>query len=533
MTASTLYKRADKGVLIMLSAALLLFTGLYYSNFGYLLHEWKKEDFNYCILIPFIVLYLIWDRRKEVASVPSRPSWAGLSAVISGLIFFWLGELGGEYYTLFLSSWLLLVGLCWSVMGWQKLKVIWFPLVFSLAMFPFPNFINTKLLLMLKLISSEIGVRLMQLMGMSAFREGNIIDIGVTQLQVVDACSGLRYVFPLVILALLLAYSSRLRLYKGALLVVSAVPLSVVMNGLRIAGTGLLYLYYSPAAAEGFFHGFSGFLIFMVSLVFLWLEMLFLTRILPGTRKKAEVPEEKVILRRDYDSPGGPKSKGHGLFYPPQLAAAVVLMGVTLAAAQIIDFREHVPSRLPFSDFPMKIGKWTGISRQMDQKFVDSLDLSDYVMGDYSDPDGRLVNFYVAYYQSQRKGESIHSPATCLPGSGWIFKHDQVKKIPFPGYPGGFLPVHYVSMQKGAYRQIAYYWFPQRGRNLTSAYQLKIYNFWDALTKHRTDGALVRVITPVYQGEDVQDARERLNEFVRTVVPVLRKFIPGKDAGKP
>jgi len=98
--------------------------------------------------------------------------------------------------------------------------------------------------------------------------------------------------------------------------------------------------------------------------------------------------------------------------------------------------------------------------------------------------------------------------------------------ISTPEYYGGHIKVRRAFMQKGAYKQVSYYWFPQRGRILTNAYQLKIYNFWDALTKHRTDGALVRVITPVYEGETVRGADRRLQEFVRAVVPVLEGFLP-------
>lgn len=132
-----------------------------------------------------------------------------------GIAFFWLGELGGEYLTLYLSVWLVLVGLCWFHLGWQKLKIIAFPLVMALAMFPLPGFLYGKISVQLKLISSHLGVAMMQLSGMSAYREGNVIDLGFTQLQVVDACSGLRYLIPLIVLGVLLPTCSRRSSEKG------------------------------------------------------------------------------------------------------------------------------------------------------------------------------------------------------------------------------------------------------------------------------------------------------------------------------
>jgi EpsI family protein len=136
------------------------------------------------------------------------------------------------------------------------------------------------------------------------------------------------------------------------------------------------------------------------------------------------------------------------------------------------------------------------------------------------------VNFYTAYYETQRKGESIHSPATCLPGSGWEFNQSGTARIRMPGHGDGLMPVNRAYLEKSGYRQLSYYWFPQRGRILTNAYQLKLYTFWDALTRQRTDGALVRLITPVYENEKPEDAEKRLQSFMRDIVPVLNEFLP-------
>ena len=135
------------------------------------------------------------------------------------------------------------------------------------------------------------------------------------------------------------------------------------------------------------------------------------------------------------------------------------------------------------------------------------------------------MDFYVAYYDSQRKGESIHSPETCLPGSGWEFKQAGRARVSL-AEPGRSIKVNRAIMEKSGYRQLAYFWFPARGRILTNAWELKIYTFWDSLTRQRTDGALVRLITPVLQGEQVADAEKRLQDFTRQIVPMLNDFLP-------
>ena len=171
--------------------------------------------------------------------------------------------------------------------------------------------------------------------------------------------------------------------------------------------------------------------------------------------------------------------------------------------------------------------------------------------------------------ESQRKGESIHSPETCLPGSGWEFKNTGTVTIPLPAAGGrltsqrfnesptagggvptvqgsGFsgstptaggrltnqrfndstITVNRAVMEKGAYKQLSYFWFPMRGRVLTNIWQMKWYTFWDALTRQRTDGTLVRLITPVYPNESVEDADKRLVAFTREIVPVLNEYLP-------
>jgi len=199
---------------------------------------------------------------------------------------------------------------------------------------------------------------------------------------------------------------------------------------------------------------------------------------------------------------------------------------LTWMLSQGIEFREKIPIKKSLAQFPLHMGEWTGSRKIMEQAFVDTLDLSDYAIVDYKNAQGKNVNFYIAYYESQRKGESIHTPATCLPGGGWIFKQAGAVTVPLPGHNQDFMRVNRAFMHKSGYRQLSYYWFPQRGRILTNAYQLKIFAFWDALTKHRTDGALVRLITPVYENEDLKEADERLEGFTKEIVPLLSQFIP-------
>jgi EpsI family protein len=210
--------------------------------------------------------------------------------------------------------------------------------------------------------------------------------------------------------------------------------------------------------------------------------------------------------------------------FQPVFVAAMIVLGATFALSHGVEFRNKVPIARPFSEFPMQVGEWRGTPEIMEQKFRNVLYFSDYIMADYVNAGGRAVSLYVAYYQDQRKGEAVHSPETCLPGGGWEFKEAGDTRISLGG--AASMTVNRAFMEKDGSKQLTYYWFPKMGRVLTKLYQLKLYTFWDSLTRQRTDAALVRIITPVYPGETLEASEKRLQEFTREIVGVLGGFIP-------
>jgi exosortase D (VPLPA-CTERM-specific) len=408
----------------------------------------------------------------------------------------------------------------------------------TFTMFPLPSFLYNKVTLQLKLISSKLGVDMMQLFGMSAFREGNVIDLGFTQLQVVDACSGLRFAIPLLILSLLMAYLYRAPLWKRAILVISSIPLAIVTNALRIALTGLFYEIWGQEVAEGFFHTFSGWVIFISSIVVLLLEILILSLIPPrGSRRVNKIEagkgREENHLREEHEITTRPETTFNKALWShiksTQFVVIIILLGFTLVLSRGINYREQIPMARSFVDFPLEIGQWKGSRQILEQIIIEELDFTDYVMIDYRKADRKEINFYVAYYETQSKGASIHSPASCLPGSGWSFDEDGVISISMPEMHEGSMTVSRAYMTKGDAQQLVYYWFPQRDRILTNLYQLKIYAFWDALTRQRTDGSLVRLITPIYKKENIKGAEERLKAFIREILPVLNEYLPSAE----
>ena len=500
-------------------SGILLFC-VFFTSHSAMIRSWQRDDYNYCYLIPFVILYMIWDRRKKLAVLPTENSSKGLILFLPGIILFWLGELGGEFYTLYLSSFFILVGIVWMLIGWEKIKVVLFPLIFLLAMFPPPRFVYNNLSLNLKIISSKVSVAAMHAIGIAAYREGNIIDLGYTKLQFVDACSGFRYLIPLIVLSLLLAYFTKAALWKRIVLVLSAIPISIIVNAIRIILVALLFPIWGAKVTQGFFHEFSGWFMFVVSIG----SLLFETWILRMIGKQNIVSAEKAT--NHITLPKSINANNETAIFQPLFIVAVLLLSLTLFLSRTFEFRENVPVAKSFNDFPLRIGEWIGQPKRIYPHNIDSLDLSDHANVNYRNEEGKTINFFVAYYESQRKGESIHSPESCLPGAGWVFNKSGLTTLILKNHTPTTITVNSAFIKNREFQQLCYFWFPGRGRILTSLYQLKLYNFWDALTRHRTDGALVRLITPVNDNESLDVAEKRLQGFVQEVIPVLENFLP-------
>ncbi|MEO8225750.1 MAG: VPLPA-CTERM-specific exosortase XrtD, partial [Gammaproteobacteria bacterium] len=410
-------------------------------------------------------------------------------------------------------------------------------LVFLLFMVPLPAFIQFNLSSDLQLISSELGTGMLRLMGLSVYLEGNVIDLGTYQLQVVEACAGLRYLFPLMSFGMLCAVVLRGPVWQRVLLFISSGPIAIVMNSFRIAVTGVLVNRYGNEAAEGFLHYFEGWVIFTICLVLMFLEMGALA-MLSGRRL------DDVL---DFHLPTRASLQGLGALLRPNrpLTVAVGLLAVAaLASFFLANRQELVPARTSLASFPLAIGEWRGREGEVSREQLDELKLTDYIIAAYARPGaGAPVELYVAYYDSQRKGASIHSPRACLPGGGWAiddFSQVSVKGAGPDGGPGvgDSLTVNRSLVSLGDQRLLVYYWFQGRGRTITNEYLAKWYIFWDSLKRNRTDGALVRVMTSVSDPSQIEAADQRLQEFIVRAAPRLAYYIPGEfpvaeDVGAP
>src|SRR5262249_57468895 len=214
----------------------------------------------------------------------------------------------------------------------------------------------------------------------------------------------------------------------------------------------------------------------------------------------------------------------------PLIACLFLLFAAGMASFYLSSGRQEVvPERLRFISFPANLGPWQGRPSLLEPQGEHALGLDDYIISNYSKPKNDVVNFYVAYYASQRKSSSPHAPSVCIPGDGW-----QITKLERTSYHSNALkltlPLNRVVIARDNNKQLVYYWFVQRGRNVANEYWSKWYLLVDAMTKNRTDGALVRLVTPLYPGESEQAGDERLQSFIEELQPRLQAYLPPETA---
>ena len=495
----------------------------FYPGLSELYHRWStQEEYSHGFLIPLISIWLLWSRREAILANIEEPAWSGIPVILIAIFLGIVGNLSAVFLLSQVGFVLALVGIVLAIGGYSLLRTTIVPIAFLLFAIPLPYFVDAILTLRLQLISSELGVFFIRLFGIPVYLDGNIIDMGTYKLQVVEACSGLRYLYPLLSLSFLAAYLFHAPLWQRAVIFLSSIPIAIGMNGFRIGLVGFLVNRWGNQMAEGFQHAFEGWVIFLACAMLLTAEMYVFAR-LSGKRLSDLFYSPKMAER--VQSSAAPSV----IRLRPIMSALIVLcVGgvITYVGSQR---SEPIQARTPFAEFPNRVGSWQGRTLTLDAVTADYLKFDDYILSDYAMTDGKPVNLYVAYYASQRGNESPHSPVVCIPGSGWVIT--DIKTSTFNGL-GQSEPFNRVVIQKGTVKQIVYYWFDERGRKITDEWWAKYYLLLDAMMMNRTDGALVRLTTLVAPSETEADADRRLQSFMRDTLPQLARFLPGgNDAG--
>jgi exosortase len=246
---------------------------------------WQIPDFSHGFLVPIFAGYLVWSKRKTLLETRIAPSWGGVAFIVFGVVVLVLGVYGAELFLSRVSLIIMLAGLVVCFGGWELLKELRFVLLVLLLAIPIPSIIFNEITLPLQLLASKLASSLLPLFGVPVLREGNVIELPSMKLEVAEACSGIRSLMSLFALSVFYGYFLENSFLRRALLALSSIPIAIAANAVRIFGTGLCVQYWDPDKAQGFFHEFSGWVIFLVSLGCLYIVHLTM-RLFPAHGRK-------------------------------------------------------------------------------------------------------------------------------------------------------------------------------------------------------------------------------------------------------
>lgn len=489
-----------------------------------LLNAWTLPEYSHGPLIPVLSLLLFLRQLKEFppGRVTINARWVGVLVVALAVAVGALGKLAQipDLVAYGLIIWV--GGVMLVCLGWQTGRHFWPPVLHLVYMLPLPDTLYYKASTALQLVSSELGVLFLGLLSVPVFLDGNIIDLGVLKLHVAEACSGLRYLFPILSFSYIFAVLYRGPMWHKAVLLISAAPITVLMNAVRIAVAGLLAQHYGIDWLEGFTHFFEGWVIFVACIAILFALAWMMLRFQGGRVRLADA----LDLRTDGLADQARRVR--------QLQPSSAFMGaavMTLVAAGLFHFApdrdRNLPDRARFATMDPSIGHWQrSAHRPFDRATEITLAADDYINVSLDDGGAQpQVGLFMAWYADQSSG-GVHSPEICLPGAGWEIAWLERTEIGEQLQATGDFEINRAIIQKGETRMMVYYWFEQKGRKVAWDIAAKMWLVVDGVQTGRTDGGIVRLTTPITRGETDEQADARLMDALAALAGHVRLYIP-------
>ena len=489
-----------------------------------LAEAWALPEYSHGPLIPILSLFLFLRHLKSVPILPG-PVTDRTPGVVLIVLAMLLGGVGRMFQIADFAAYAMILWI-WGVglisFGWAQGKQFWPPVLHLVYMLPLPGVLYYGLSTWLQGVSSHLGVWFLDLLAVPVFLDGNIIDLGVYKLHVAEACSGLRYLFPILSFSYIFAVLYKGPMWHKAVLLISAAPITVFMNSVRIAIAGTVVNSYGIDYVEGVSHFMEGWVIFVACVLILF--VLARVMLLLNPQKMG------LVEALDLDTDGlWPQAQRLRLIEPSRaLIATTVLILAGAVIWQAVPARPLAQvEREAFYDFPRQLGEWRSTGQQrLDPSVEKVLRADDYHAVTLTKPGAsQPVDFFIAWYKDQIDG-GTHSPTVCLPSAGWEIAG--LQSVPAPeGVEGAPFTMNRTIIQKGLDRMLVYYWYDQQGTRTASSYYAKLQMTLSKVTTGRSDGAIVRLITPIGPGESDAAAEARLQDALRAVVGPLPRFLPG------
>jgi EpsI family protein len=420
-----------------------------------------------------------------------------------------IGRAGGVAAVQAISLLVSITGIVVLLLGSQFLRTVWFPIAYLLFMTPVWGSLTERLHLPFQLFSANVAVAVLQFLGVPAYREAVYIELPRVTLEVAKVCSGVNYLIAVIAIGVPLAYLYLKGWRRRVALVSFAVIVSILSNSFRVALIGLLSYYGFDGPLHGPFHVLQALSVSAVGYLAIFAGLWCLSQ-----RPSAGLVERETI--RQFVPAPAAATNGARVG-----AAAFCLASLLLLAGGYVHFVRPtaVPLERSFGTFPLRIGGWHGVGSSPDQLAYRASGADAELARVYENGAGNTIGLYVAYYSYQRQAKELVSYRTDV-------LHQDAARVTLRLADALDVEVNQVVKQDGGRRRLVLFWYDVNGRVVASPYVAKAYTTWDALTRNRTNGALVVVTADLGQDGDPADALARIEGFPQAIGPLLDKYLP-------
>ncbi len=486
---------------------------------------WNSPDSEHGLLLVPIALVLAY--RSGVRPGARGQTALGIGIIIAAVALRYVSAVAAEAFFARTSVALAGAGLVTYAWGFRQLLAWWLPVTLIALALPLPEIVLSSLALPLQTRASQIGAALLESRQVPVVLAGNVVRLPGHDLFVTEACSGLRSLAALLSLGVLLGGLMAKHWITRVAIVALAIPIAVLLNGVRVFLTGFLVLFVSPSAAEGFSHMTEGWLMFAVAFGLLALVTW------------AAVAIEKRILGQRSEVRGNSKQQTAQTSEPWPLAYSrvrLVLPATVMAIGMILiqSATRQTPVLLdaPLKTMPLRLAGFSGTERPVTEEEQRIAGMSDYVFRVFARDTTAAFSVYVGYYESQVTGKTIHSPRNCLPGAGWQQVESGRQTLTLNGQT---VTVNRYLLANGPSQAVVYYWYQGRGRVAWSEYRVKWDLLRDAARHGRTEEALVRIMVPLAEATAgsaaelaarVKRADDVATQVAHELLPQVERVLP-------
>ena len=492
------------GFLMSLGAVL---TGLF--------SRWMNDPtYSYGMLVPVISTVLIWNSRNKLFTQPIKPVRWALIAVVASLLLAAFGMSGSIPSLARLAIPLFLLASVLYLLGWAIFKQLLFPLGFLIFMLPLPAQIQVLVTPWLQTQATQLGASLLQLAGYPASTQGNLILVGETPMNVAEACSGLRYIFPLVGVGLLYSCLFEKHWWKRVANVLIAIPIAILMNAVRIAGTGIAIVQFGEQAGGGIYHDLEAYFVLLSAFFLHFIFSQFLHFFPPYSAPKPELLSASVAPRLSMES-------ANRLI--THMGVVILLLVVLSALTRSVTAMPAYKLNHALDTFPLNISGWVGKQYRVPDRIIKASGAEQSFSAVYKNINNDKIDFYLGFQGEpfRENNRFFHSPEICLPGSGWRTQA-LTQRI-----SGGLKITEQISRRNGK-KILTQFWFQTNKGTDASAFSHQVRLATQALQRQNSYDLFIRVITEIQDNDSIDQRREILQHFVHHLTRELPAFFDKK-----